>query len=474
MADKKINKRVKSKRHLARQQREAKQTRLIIIITVIIGVIIIGLLGYGAVDQFIVRPRQPVAQVGDTVITVREFESQVQYTRIQMLNQTYQYYNFYQQFGQFGESFLQTAQTIASQLSQPVTLGRDILDEMIDNIIIQEEAAQRGISASEEEVDEAIQQAFGFFPDGTPTPTTTATIESTPTYSATQLALVTLTSTPTATSLPTDTPEVTPTPLEDEAADDAELAPEETGSTEAPTEESADQEVESTPTPEVTSTITLTPTPYTTQVFGEELEEFNELYSTYNFDLTDLREIFRTEILREKLLEDITEDLVPVKEEVWARHILVETEEEALEIIGLLEEGADFHELAAERSIDDSNSAQGGDLGWFDDDTMVPEFTETAFDLEVGEISEPVETSFGFHIIQSLGKRESQIPPQEFAQEKESAFTAWLSEKRNARTDIIIYDEWEDFVPTDPQIPQQLLVELFQQQQPDAVPPVTP
>ena len=466
MADKQTNKRVKSKKHLARQQREAKQTRLIIIITIIIGVIVIGLLGYGAVDQFIVRPRQPVAQVGDTVITVSEFESQVQYTRIQMLNQTYQYYNFYQQFGQFGESFLQTAQTIASQLAQPVSLGRDILDDMIDNIIIREEAAQRGITASEEEVDEAIQQAFGFFPDGTPTPTVTATIESTPTYSATQLALVTLTPSPTATSLPTETPEVNATPQEDDDAEEAEQTREDTAST--------DQEIESTPTPDVTPTITLTPTPYTTQVFGEELEEFNELYSPYDFDLADLREIFRTEILREKLQAEITEDLVPVEEEVWARHILVETEEEALEILDLLEEGADFHELAAERSIDDSNSAQGGNLGWFDDDTMVPEFSEAAFELEVGEISEPVETNFGFHIIQSLGKRESQIPPQEFTQEKESAFTAWLGEKRNARTDIIIYDEWEDFVPTDPQIPQQLLAELFQQQQPDAVPPLTP
>jgi len=465
MADNKKIKKVKTKKHLARQQREAKQTRLIIIITAVIGVIIIGLLGYGAVDQLIVRPRQPVAQVGDTVITVREFESQVQYTRIQLLNQTYQYYNFYQQFGQFGESFLQTAQNIASQLAQPVTLGRDILDEMIDDIIIEEEAEQRGITASEQEVDEAIQQAFGFFPDGTPTPTVTATIESTPTYSATQLALVTLTSTPTATSLPTDTPEVTPTPLEDEVGDEVE---------QTPADDSPADEIETTPTPEVTPTITLTPTPFTTQVFGEELEEFNDLYSTYNFDLTDLRDIFRIDILREKLLEQITEDLVPVQEEVWARHILVETEAEALEILSLLEEGGDFHELAADRSIDTSNSAQGGDLGWFDDDMMVPEFSEVAFSLEVGEISEPVETSFGFHIIQVLGKRESQIPPQEFIQEKETAFSAWLSEARNARTDIIIYDEWEDFVPTTPQIPQQLLVELFQQQQPDAVPPVTP
>ena len=468
MANKSKSTKIKSKKHLARQQREAKQTRIIIIVTIVIGVLILGLVGYGLVDQLIVRPRIPVAQVGDEIIRVDEFESQVQYTRVQMLNQTYQYYSFYQQFGQFGESFLQTAQSIASELSQPVALGRDVLDEMINNILIREAAAERGITASEEEVDEALKEAFGFFPGGTPTPTQTATIVSTPTLSETSLALVTLTPTPTATDLPTATPEASPTPSEEvQGSEETEIDSE----TE---DETAAEEAESTPTPEVSPTITLTPTPFTTEIFGQNLKEFNELYATYDFNLENLRDLFEVQILREKLQEEVTADLVPVKEEVWARHILVETEEAAQEVLDALDAGESFSELAATYSIDESNSQQGGDLGWFDQEMMVPEFAEVAFSLKEGEISDPVETNFGFHILQVIAKRESQVPPDEFQIMKQNAFTDWLNESRNAREDIVIFDEWEDFVPTTPEIPQQFLIQLYQQQQQDPLLPSTP
>ena len=467
MANKQPKKKTTTRKHLARKQREARQTRIIVIVTIVIGVLIIGLVGYGLVDQLLVRPRIPVAQVGETVIRVREFEAQVQYTRIQMLNQTYQYYNFSQQFGEFGQSFLQTAQSLASQLSQPVALGSDVLDEMINSILIREAAAERGITASEQEIDEALQAAFGFFPDGTPTPTQTATIASTPTLSETSLALVTLTPTSTATDLPTETPEVSPTPSEAaEEIDEAEGAEEDA---EAPP---ADESQE-TRTVEASPTITLTPTPFTTEVFAQNLKEFDELYDPYNFTIQDLREMFEVQILREKLQEEVTAELVPVKDEVWARHILVETAEEAQEVLEALEAGDSFEDLAAEYSIDDSNSQQGGDLGWFDTEMMVPEFTETAFSLEEGEISAPVETDFGFHIVQVLAKRESQIPPDEFLGLKQETFTNWLSEQRSARQDITIYDEWEDYVPTTPEIPQQFLIQLYQQQE-DTVPPLTP
>lgn len=452
----------KTKKHLAREQREAKQTRLLIIGTIAIGVVILGLVIYGSIMQFIVRPNITVAQVGETEIDVREFESRVKYTRVQMLNQAYQYFTYYQQFGQFGQSFLETAQQIVTEMLDPTALGRDVLDGMVDNIIIREEAAARGITASEEEIDEAIQAAFGFFPNGTPTPTTTATIQSTPTYSETMLSLVTLTSTPTETGTPTETPEVTSTPSEE-----TESVGDETQET---TEGDATQQAE-TPTPELSPTITLTPTitstptPYTTEVFAQNLDDFEDVYGDYNFDLKDLRKIFEAQILREKLLEEITVDLEPVEEEVWARHILVETEEEALNILTELEEGGDFALLAAKHSTDESNKDSGGDLGWFDRERMVEEFSEVAFNLEVGEISDPVETQFGYHIIQVLGKRESRVQPTEFQANKEDAFDAWLTDQRNQREDVVIYDVWEEYVPTEPEIPQQLLSALFQPQQ---------
>ena len=466
----KTNRNKNTKKHLARQQREAKQTRAIIIGTIIIGVVILGLVIYGAINQFIVRPNITVAQVGETEIDVREFETRVKYTRVQMLNQAYQYFTYYQQFGQFGQSFLQTSQQIVTELLDPTALGRDVLDGLVDNIIIREEAEKRGITASEEEIDDAIQTAFGFYPSGTPTPTTTATIQSTPTYSETMLSLVTLTSTPTETGTPTETPEVTATPSEETNSEDEENQTPTTSEPEETSEGEATQGVE-TPTPELSPTITLTPTitstptPYTTEVFGQNLEDFEDVYGAYNFDLNGLRKIFEAQILREKLLEEVTADLEPVEEEIWARHILVETEEEALEILNELEEGGDFALLAAKHSTDESNKDSGGDLGWFDRETMVEEFAEVAFNLEVGEISEPVETQFGYHIIQVLGKRESQVLPDEFQADKEDAFESWLTEQRNENYDVVIYEVWEEYVPTEPQVPQELLAALYQPQQ---------
>jgi parvulin-like peptidyl-prolyl isomerase len=219
-----------------------------------------------------------------------------------------------------------------------------------------------------------------------------------------------------------------------------------------------------TPTSTITPTRTITPTPtqYTSKLFRENQNQFDELYSLYNFSLDDFREVIEISLLSEKLLAEVTEDLVPVKDEVWARHILVETEEEALEVLERLDAGDDFAALAAEYSTDDSNSNSGGDLGWFDENTMVPEFSEAAFGLEIGEISEPIETSYGFHIIQSLGQRESQMPESEFAQEKQIAFSEWLEEQRNGREDIAYYVGWEKHIPETPVIPQDFLFALFQ------------
>jgi peptidyl-prolyl cis-trans isomerase C len=92
-----------------------------------------------------------------------------------------------------------------------------------------------------------------------------------------------------------------------------------------------------------------------------------------------------------------------------ASHILVETEEEALALIGELTAGAEFGELAAERSIGPSGP-NGGQLGWFTAGMMVPEFENAVFELEPGEVSVPVQTQFGWHVI-LLNETREQAPP---------------------------------------------------------------
>jgi len=113
--------------------------------------------------------------------------------------------------------------------------------------------------------------------------------------------------------------------------------------------------------------------------------------------------------LSDEALEEFFADnasLFEQREEVEARHILVDSREEAEEVITLLEEGGDFAALAAEYSLDTSNKDSGGYLGFFGREMMILEFEEVAFDLDVGEISAPVETDFGFHIIEVLDRKE--------------------------------------------------------------------
>src|ERR1700742_3665173 len=97
------------------------------------------------------------------------------------------------------------------------------------------------------------------------------------------------------------------------------------------------------------------------------------------------------------------------EQEVHARHILVETEDEAKEIEAELKKGADFAELAKKKSKD-PGASDGGDLGFFTKDQMVPEFSAVAFSLEPGKISDPVKTQFGWHIIKVEEKRDRKAP----------------------------------------------------------------
>ncbi|WP_051469881.1 peptidylprolyl isomerase [Chelativorans sp. J32] len=101
---------------------------------------------------------------------------------------------------------------------------------------------------------------------------------------------------------------------------------------------------------------------------------------------------------------------IPQQEEVHARHILVENEQEAKDIIKQLDEGGDFVEIAKEKSKDGA-AANGGDLGYFTAGAMVPEFSQAAFAMEPGSHSkEPVKTQFGWHVIKVEDKR-MQPPP---------------------------------------------------------------
>jgi peptidyl-prolyl cis-trans isomerase C len=115
-----------------------------------------------------------------------------------------------------------------------------------------------------------------------------------------------------------------------------------------------------------------------------------------------------TDEAMKKVYEDAAKQITG-EQEVHARHILVETEDEAKAVKAELDKGADFAELAKKKSKD-PGASDGGDLGFFTKDQMVPEFSAVAFALEPGKISDPVKSQFGWHIIKVEEKRNRKAP----------------------------------------------------------------
>lgn len=145
-------------------------------------------------------------------------------------------------------------------------------------------------------------------------------------------------------------------------------------------------------------------------------------------------EIVKRQIVIQAYLKSMLNDLVPEKdirkeydqvvekfkgkEEVKARHILVENEKEANELYKKLQNGADFAALAKEKSTDKGSGANGGDLGYFTKDRMVPQFADAAFSAEKGKVTKPVKSDFGWHLILVEDKRPMKAPSYEEAKEK--------------------------------------------------------
>jgi peptidyl-prolyl cis-trans isomerase C len=146
----------------------------------------------------------------------------------------------------------------------------------------------------------------------------------------------------------------------------------------------------------------------------EDTEQYRRLSRYY--ELRALRDVFFQQEIRANVTDEAAQKLyderiggVEPEQEVKARHILLKTEDDAKAVIQKLSDGADFAELAKNESTGPS-AASGGDLGFFSKEQMVTPFAEAAFAMSEGEISEPVKTRFGWHVIKVEEKRDSEPP----------------------------------------------------------------
>ncbi|HIV75842.1 MAG TPA: peptidylprolyl isomerase [Candidatus Pseudogracilibacillus intestinigallinarum] len=203
-------------------------------------------------------------------------------------------------------------------------------------------------------------------------------------------------------------------------------------------------------------------------------EDFDSILEMQGLTEDELKEDIRKGLLNEKALtegievtdEEIESYYENMKTEVKASHILVDDEETANKVKKELDDGADFAKLAKKYSTDEANKDKGGDLGYFTVGTMVGEFEEKAFTMEKDEISEPVASDFGFHIILVTDKKETEEEIGSLEDEKEEIRQVLLERKidpqeaatkiddliKDADVDIKI-DEFKDILDA-PEMPE--------------------
>lgn len=440
-----IEHKITSKKHIARLEKERRQSKILTIgIISILGLIVL-LIVYGALSKTVLIAGRTVAVVNDDKITVADFQKRVRYERM-TLTQTYESY-YASGFAQYLGSYMQEMQ---DQLDNFIDFGSTVLDKMVNDQLIIQKATELGITVSEAEIDKIIEENFGFYANGTPTVVPTIAYKPTSTLSALQIALTS--PTPDAIDLPTEEPvteTVAPEPTAAPGEGSEEVMP--TATESLPT---ATATLEPTATTNPTATvIPPTATPYTR-------EGYDNLYATVvanldnqaKFTNEDFRNYVRNILFSQKLYDEVTKDVPTEQEMVWARHILVATQEEADAVLASINAGEDFAALAAQYSSDTSNSYNGGDLGWMYKGQMVEEFETTAWSLEIGETSQPVQTSFGFHIIQVLGHETRQLSADELSSAKSTVYQQYLADL-NAAATIERKDIWASVVPSEPSIP---------------------
>jgi hypothetical protein len=437
---KRETKKIVSRKHLAREDREQIQKRYITITTTVIFITVVVLIGVGFVLEGVIKPRQPIAQVNDTSITMEEFQSRVRYQRYLYTAEYLNTYQFIQSMGDpnalsYFESYLIQIQ---NEL-EPEVIGLNTINDLVNNEFIREEAERLGIQVSEEEVLKRIDEViFQYFPDGTPTPGPTSFAPPTPTLSALQMTLVP----PTPTEVITTSQDTEPTATPIEIVEESEPVP---------------------------TALPPTPTVYTEKAYKENYNDFMSYIKNYaRVSADDIYDYYESLILREKVSKAVITDIYPEEEQLWARHILFQEantgEQSAKDFLARIQAGEDFGEIAQEISDKAGENPEEitvrfEDLGWFGEGMMVEPFDSVARSLEVGEISDPVQTTFGWHVIQLLGRDLQTRDQADIDRLRQEAFQEWLVARR-LEAQVDINPDWISVVPDEPDIPDQIKIDV--------------
>jgi parvulin-like peptidyl-prolyl isomerase len=413
-----------TRKQIAVSRREREQRQRVLIGLGIVAALILGVAMAGVYDQLIAKPRRPVAVVNDVSIRADIYQNRVRYERFLLDNMIQNLQTqlalldpedpanefLVQYYGQFAEQARQ----------QRLSVDQQTVDNMIEEELVRQKAAEEGLSVSEDELNETIRaQIAGMSGFLTETQATAA--------ASTAIAATATAETFTATPDPTSTPTLTITLV----------------TTATPTL------VPEFPTP--------APTP-TRHIITQE--EFSQDYANYlnllkeQTGLTEAgyRQLIQAGLLVNKVRQYFADQVPTEAEQFNVSHIQVDTEEEAQTAMERLGAGEDFALVASEVSTDTFTAANGGELGWLMEGDLASQYgsavEEAALSLSPGAYSQPISSTVGFQIILVNEREVRPLSKSRLGSLQQQAYFDWLQEARTAEG---VKTLWEaDMAPPDP------------------------
>jgi parvulin-like peptidyl-prolyl isomerase len=332
--------------------------------------LVLGILGFGYYETRFLKPASPVAVVNGVPLRTDEYQKMVIFQRFTLDQYRRNLEGQLSQLDNSDETEAWIANLFQQELAQ-IELQRaqipsQTLEIMIEDELTRQGAQERGITVTEEEIDRAIEESYGYQREPV-TPTITAT-----------------------------------EPI--------------------------------TPTPTITATEPTTPTPTLPPITKEQFEQAYQQNLAALAKVGILERFYRDmvvwrDLLRSKMQEVIGQEVPTSEEQVHVRRIVLETKEEAEAARERLVAGEHFATLAQELSIDEATKENGGDVGWMVFDEQDISFSAMAFQLEVGEISQVIETTRGYEILKLEEKDEDrELDPATLEERKNTAFSTWLND----------------------------------------------
>ncbi len=420
-------------RRKSRREKELQQQRYLIAGLSLAGLLIIGILVGGLVNEYILKPNAVLASVNGEKIRRKDYWK---YESAQLYFQARQYEQYATMVqGDQQAQFLAYASSFDAQRKQvwgSTDVNPGLVNQMVEDKLYLDGAKKMGITISDEEVNDFIlnQNAPPNAPLMTPTPEPTLipqrAIWATQTVEAQQTQQAEAMGTPAASPV-AGTPGATPiagvaTPGATPVATSGTPGATPVAGTPAASPVSASPAA----TPDIASARATAEANF--QSFKDAV--FGPAHMSES-DFTRL--IVKPQLARQKVNDVLFSKIGQTAPQVKAEHILVATQDLANQLYDQIKGGASFEAIAKQYSTDKATAPNGGDLGWFTKQEMVPAFAEAAFSGQPGEVLKPVQTPYGWHIIKVLAKDPNRaLSDAQIQTLQQDAVNTWLGQQRQA------------------------------------------